>query len=170
MRNYLIKKWLFCLCMVLSLSFVKHDVYLSSMEIVVKPPQKDLQITLRVFTDDLELVLQNQFDSSLHLNPDSAALTIDSLAASYLATVIKIKAANRPVILKLLGKEYRDDLTLLYLEGNLDPSINEFQLTHRLFLDALPTQQNVVHCKQGSQRKSFLFDKRLFEKVLQLNP
>ena len=165
-----IKNYLLCLGIGLGLAFTKHDVYLSSMEIVVQPPDRDLQITLRVFTDDLELVLQQQHDLELKLNPDHSASAVDSIAAIYLARVIQLKSRDSLVTLNFLGKEYRDDLTLLYWEGQLDATTTDLQLTHRLFLDALPTQQNVVHFKQAGQRKSYLFDKRVFEKTLVFVP
>ena len=152
------------------LSYLNHEVYISSMEMVIQGPDRDVQITLRVFTDDLEAVLQNRSTPILQLDPDHAAEEVDALVAVYLEEVIQIKSPLEQVALHFLGKEYRDDLTLLYLEGQIKPTTRQITLSHRLFLDALPTQQNVVHIKQSNQRKSFLFDANHFERTLELTP
>ena len=55
-----------------------HKFYVSTTEIELKKESKTLQITAKLFIDDLELLLQ-QTDKSLRLDKDSNVKLIDSL-------------------------------------------------------------------------------------------
>ena len=46
--------------MLLTMGFTLHDVYISSMKMELIHTSGELKLTLKVFTDDLELVLQSQ--------------------------------------------------------------------------------------------------------------
>ena len=59
--------------MLLTMGFTLHDVYISSMKMELIPTSGELQLTLQVFTDDLELVLQSQSGEEIQLNPDRQA-------------------------------------------------------------------------------------------------
>ena len=154
--------------MLLTMGFTLHDVYISSMKMELIPTSGELQLTLQVFTDDLELVLQSQSGEEIQLNPDRQAT--NSLIANYLQSVLKFSAAKTPISLEYLGKEYRDDLTLIYMQAKLADEMSELELTHQLFLSELPTQQNLVHFKSDSYRKSFLFDARMQKSPIRIRP
>ena len=51
------------------------------------------------------------------MNPDRQAT--NSLIAAYLKSVLKFSAAKTPISLEYLGKEHRDDLTLIYMQAKL---------------------------------------------------
>lgn len=151
-------------------SFVRHEVYVSSTELVITEPQREIQLTVRVFTDDLEQVLQTRYEATVLLDPDKNGAVIDSLLANYLQEAIQMQTASGSIALRFLGKEYRDDLSMLYLEGQLETGQETFDLEHRLFLKEIPSQQNIVHLKHNNDRKSFLYDKRQTTRTIQLTP
>ena len=154
--------------MLIAVGFTIHDVYISSMKMELIPATGELQLTLQVFTDDLESVLQSQSGEQIQLNPDRQVR--DSLIASYLHSVLKLSIANTPIFLEYLGKEYRDDLTLLYMQAQRVDELSKMKLTHQLFLSELPTQQNLVHFKNNSYRKSFLFDAQRQKSTIKMRP
>lgn len=139
-------------------SFGSHEVYISSLQMELIPQTAELQLILQVFTDDLEQVLQNRSETSLVLDPDSEA--IDPLIINYIEEVLQLSSGLKPIELHYLGKEYKNDLTLIYLETTLADEVQTLQMNYQLFLEEIPTQQNIVHYKRKHYRKSFLFDQR----------
>ena len=147
-------------------SFGSHDVYISSLQIELIPETDELQLILQVFTDDLESVLQNRAVQSLVLDPDSQ--DIDSLLVNYTKEVLELSSGLHPIRLNYLGKEYKNDLTLIYFDTTLADEVETIQMDYKLFLKEIPTQQNIVHYKRESYRKSYLFDTRSQKIDLQL--
>ena len=58
----------FCF-IVLFTSFDVHEVYISSLQMELKQQSGEIQLTLQLFTDDLETVLQSRIDSRIQLDP-----------------------------------------------------------------------------------------------------
>ena len=48
-----------------------HPYYVSTLEIDYRPDRMALQITMRVFTDDWQLMLNTHYDKTLRLDPDT---------------------------------------------------------------------------------------------------
>lgn len=141
--------------LVVFVSMARHDFYVSNLQMEVKSGGQ-LQLILRVFTDDLEMVLQQRFKNTAPLNSHSKKQ--DSLLMAYLKDVLVLKHENTSITIEFLGKEIDNDITRLFLEGQMSEMHPQLTLHHRLFLDEIPNQQNLVHIRQDSYRKSYLFD------------
>ena len=61
-----------------------HPYYVSTLEIDYRPDRAALQITMRVFTDDWQLMLNTHYDKTLRLDPDSDTEQVVTHSADYL--------------------------------------------------------------------------------------
>ena len=66
----------------LSNSSSLHDYYVSSTEMVFIEDKQQLQVTTRVFIEDLEAYFNAQIEGKIQLQPDLEVAKIDSLAVS----------------------------------------------------------------------------------------
>ena len=153
--------------LVFFVSMSRHDFYVSNLQMEVKSDGQ-LQLILRVFTDDLEMVLQQRFKDMAPLNSHSKEQ--DSLLMTYLEDVLVLEHENAVIPLEFLGKEIDNDITRLFLEGQMSEIHPQLTLHHRLFLEEIPNQQNLVHIRQDSYRKSYLFDASHALKTINLAP
>ena len=55
-----------------------------------------------------------------------------------------------------LGKVYKSDVLVAYMELKLDTIASPLSIENTIFFDYLPDQKNIVHLKFASKRKSFL--------------
>ncbi len=137
---------------------VAHKFYVSVTNINYSEKDDALQITSRVFIDDLEKVLEVRYGLKADLATDNESELADEYLEKYLRQkfVIEINGENRPF--DFIGRKYDNDLLIYYLEVkkiNL-PSVTSIQIENEMLTDLYDEQQNVVHFKINGKKKSFV--------------
>lgn len=132
-----------------------HKFYLSTTEIEYKKELKTFQIMTQLFIDDLELLLQQQ-EKSLRLFPDSNTKNSDSLIKFHLKKEFQLIINGEPQKISYLGKEYKNDIVVCYLELFLDKTPSTIEIKNNMFFDLFDSQQNIIHYRNKASRKSFL--------------
>ncbi len=98
------------------LFFSLHPLYVSVTDLVFDRDEQSIQITKKIFFDDLELALRtenkNQTFDILQSNQD----LINSYIETYLKKNMFIKVNNKDVKINYLGHEYTNGLIHCYLE------------------------------------------------------
>ena len=141
---------------IFSLNNEKHDYYVSVTEVKYAKEQQSLQIISQIFINDFEKLLQERYDESIKLEPDSDSKLIEKYMQRYIADKLQFKVNGSSVNFKFIGKEYKDDITYCYLEIENIPEIKSIEVTNKILFDILPDQQNIVRLKLLNKNKSFL--------------
>ena len=147
-----------------SLAFALHKFYVSTTSIKFIPQDRSLQITAQMFADDFETTLRKQA-KGIQLNPDNFSGLADSLTKKYFQKNLVFKNRDSVLEFDYLGKIYRNDLLVAYLEIVLDSTIKELQIKNTLLFDFSEDQKNILHFRNAGKRKSFLSvpSKNIFE-------
>jgi hypothetical protein len=132
-----------------------HPVHMSVTEINYSEKDKALQITSRIFIDDLELSIRRDLkDEDLDLLKPGNGKTTDQLISAYLAKHLKVKVDGKPVVQKYLGSEVEDVAIICYIEipnikklKTIEPMNDVIQETHA-------DQSNLVHVTYKEKLKS----------------
>jgi len=142
-----------------------HNFYVSTTSIRFVPDEKSLQITTQVFLDDFESVLQQNGHEKTKLIPEVSQEEIDILVEDYLRKNIIFKAQEKTIDFEFLGKVYKSDVLIAYMELKMDSIQSSLSINNTIFFDYLPDQKNIIHFKFASKRKSFLAvsSKSIFE-------
>ena len=133
-----------------------HPYYVSTLEIDYRPDRAALQITMRVFTDDWQLMLNTHYDKSLRLDPDTNEEQMLIHSTDYLLQYLELNLNDTYVNPSVLGREYHDDQLVLYLEVMGVVELQTLAVSNRILFAELEGQQNIVRIKTPSKRKSFL--------------
>ena len=133
-----------------------HNFYVSTTSIRFVPDEKSLQITTQVFLDDFESVLQQNGHEKTKLIPEVSQQEIDILVEDYLRKNITFKAQEKTIDFEFLGKVYKNDVLIAYMELKMDSIQSSLSIKNTIFFDYLPDQKNIIHFKFASKRKSFL--------------
>lgn len=133
-----------------------HPYYVSSLEIDYRPDRAALQITMRVFTDDWQLILNTHYDKSLRLDPDTDTEQVVIYSTEYLQQHLELNLNGIDVTPSVLGREYQNDQLVLYLEVAGVTEIQALVVSNRILFAELEGQQNIVRIKTPTKRKSFL--------------
>ena len=133
-----------------------HPYYVSTLEIDYRPDRMALQITMRVFTDDWQLMLNTHYDKTLRLDPDTDTEKVLTHSSDYFQQHLELNLNGTDVTPSFLGKEYQDDQLLLYLEIAGVAELQTLAVSNRILFAELEGQQNIVRIKTPTKRKSFL--------------
>jgi hypothetical protein len=133
-----------------------HKYYVSVTQINYIKEKQSVQITSRLFIDDFENVLKQNFDEDIVLVDETNPEMIDDYMARYLKTNIKLIINGKAVTFNFIGKEYEGDIVKCYLEIENVKSIESFQVTNRVLFDLEKNQQNIVKTKINSKNKSVI--------------
>ncbi len=138
---------------------VAHPFYVSVCQIDYNSDTNSLEITLKLFTDDLESVLAKNDAEELHLGSEKEAESADSLISAYIAEKLTIAVEGKQQSWEYLGKETDIEVTWCYLEISDVPAFRKLEIDSRIFLAKFETQQNIIHVNTGTEKKSLLLQR-----------
>lgn len=145
--------------------FFAHDIHITKSQINFSPEDQSFQVSMHVFLDDFEKVIQDEtgFSETMHLGTEKEVASGDSLIAAYLQNHFILVANNDTLQLSYLGKENSDDLLAVWCYFEFPVStenIDDFSLTNNVLMELYDDQQNIISLKGPDKRKNyFLFKK-----------
>ena len=131
-------------------TLITHDFHVSRAVLDYQPQENTFQVSLHVFTDDLELALQQRGHDSLRLNTKWEHPKADSLIALYIQSVLQLQTKNGEVAgFRFLGKESSDDYMATWVYFYLDPPTpkGKYTLYNSLLTEVYDDQQNIINVK-----------------------
>jgi len=137
---------------------VAHKFYVSVTNIQHSEAEETLQITTRIFIDDLEAVLLERYGVTTSLATDAEVDDANAYIEKYLNRKMVFKVNGEHMPYTFLGKEYETDIVVCYLELQLGPlsKVSSLEIQNDVLTDMFEEQQNVVHFRIADKRKSFV--------------
>ncbi len=163
----LVNKWLMSLlitCMIFSENETPvpigkvHPIHLSVTEINHNAADKTLEISCKIFTDDFEKVLAQNYKARVDLTnpPDKAAM--EKLVNDYVQKHLSVRADGKPVVFTALGFEKDQDVVYAYFQVDNVGAVKNIGLTNTLMYDLFDDQISLMHITVGGKRKSGKLD------------
>lgn len=147
-------------------SFNVHKFYMAIYQINFAPEKKMLQITSRIFIDDLNKTLEKKHNRKFFLGTEKETADDLVLMKKYLAENFAIKVNGQPKIIKFLSKELDGDVLVCYLKIIDISKINSLEIFNSVLIDCFAEQQNIIHVTVFGIKKSFLFTETSTKQVL----
>ncbi len=152
------KKALLILVLPLLAFATVHKFYISVTNITYSEKDDALQITNRVFIDDMNTVLKERYDIDAALGSDEESALGQEYLEKYIRSKFSITRNDETIDYTLLGTKYDADVIILYVEvPNIDlPSVMSIGIENEILTDLFDEQQNVVHFNIAGKKKSFV--------------
>jgi len=132
-----------------------HPIHISVTEINYSEKDKALQITSRLFIDDLELSIRSQRkEAELDILEPKNGLTTQQLVVNYLTEHIKIKLDGKWCKLMFLAVEREDISLVAYIEIEGIKKIKTLEVFNDAIMATHEDQSNLVHVTFKSPVKS----------------
>lgn len=136
-------------------SYFFHPLHVSVTEIKFDGKDKELEITARIFLDDLEeAIRQERKQASLDITNPGAGLTTDALVSTYLTKRLTAKVDGKPVVIKYLGHEIEGDAIVVYAYAPNVKKIKSIEVHHSTITEVYEDQSNLVHITLGDKTRS----------------
>lgn len=137
-------------------SFSFHKFYVSVTQIDENKKKGRIEITTRIFIDDLEKALDKKNNKKLFLATSKELPEAKVLTQNYLTDKIKVAINGKMQKLVFLGSEYDNDVLICYLKVDNAEKITTFEFFNTILTEIYPEQQNLVHTNINKEKQSFL--------------
>jgi hypothetical protein len=142
-----------------------HDIHLSNTLIHYKSDESAIQLTVKIFADDLEMAIKSQYGKEIKLFSGTELHETDSLLHLY------INVAGNSLGNVFVGKELSEDLSSVwcYLEYTNVKDLQSFTNKNSILTEFFDDQRNMVMVKKDNVRKAhYTFNKGDAQKVFEL--
>lgn len=129
---------------------------MSVTEIEYNHKAQSLQIISRVFIDDLEKLLQKRYDASILLTEKNDSEKLTGHLKKYIGQKMEIQIDGKAYKLNYIGKEYENDMALIYVEIPNVPEFKNIRIKNAILTDMFSEQKNLVHVQYKGETKSLI--------------
>jgi len=147
-------------------SFGVHKFYMGIFQINYASEKKMLQVTSRIFVDDLNKTLEKKYSKKFFLGTDKETPESVELFKKYLLEKFVLKVNGQYKTMNFLSKEMDGDVLICYLNLKDISKISSLEIYNSVLIDGFPEQQNIVHVTAFGTKKSFLFTETSIKQVL----
>lgn len=132
----------------------KHPLHVSTTEINFNAKEKSLEVTCRIFTDDFENVLAQQFKAKTDLSKPAMRKAMDELIKKYMNLHLQYILNGKAVKASYIGFEKDNEATNVYLEIDNVSALNTLTVNNSILYDLFDDQMSILHVEKGGIRKS----------------
>ncbi len=131
-----------------------HPLHVSLTELNYNAPELTLEISHRIFRDDLELALRAQCQCPIDVQADRPSPNLDSLAARYIQSRMRLRADAAVLRPRYLGHELDGEVIWLHLEASELKPFGRLEIMQDILFEMYDDQSGVVNFTCGGQLRS----------------
>lgn len=135
-----------------------HPFFLSMTDINYNGKAKELEISVRIFTDDLEGTLKKNYAGKIDILHPANVVEMNKIVNDYLQKHLQIQVNNVPAQLHFIGYEQQEESIWSYFEVTNISGVKKLEITNSLLHDYSDNQVNMIHAKVGDDEKSDKLD------------
>lgn len=143
-----------------------HKFYVSIYQINYVPQKKMIQITSRIFIDDMNDALEKKYHKKTFVGTDRETEDDVVLMKKYLAEkfVLKLNGSAKPM--NFLSKEVEANVIVSYFSIKEVSKINSLSIENSALLEVNEEQQNIIQANISGEKESLLLTSDNFRGVL----
>ncbi len=138
----------------LIISSLFHPIHISLCEINYNAATRQIEITHKIFIDDLQDALERHYKVRTYLATSKEHPDAEKFIEQYLQMQFQCKINGQPMRWRYLGREYEVDACWIYLEAEQALPVQSVEVRNAVLLELFDDQVNFVHIKTSSNRKS----------------
>jgi len=133
-----------------------HKYYVAVFQMEHKPEKKTIQITGRIFIDDLEKTLNAKYGKTFYLATTKELPETTNTVKQYLLDKITVRVNGKSAPVTFLAKEVDDDILVCYLTVPAPKKVTSIEVRNTVLQEMFREQQNMINTKVSNERKSLL--------------
>jgi hypothetical protein len=163
-------KLVYCLLavlFVLSSAFTFHKFYVGVFQVNYAAEKKMLQITSRIFIDDLNNAMEKKYHKKTFVGTSKETQADIDLLKKYLSENFLIKVNGQSKAITFLSKEVEaDDVLVCYSRIKNVEKFKTLEISNTILVDWNAEQQNITHISAFDAKRSVLFTESSRKEVL----
>lgn len=138
----------------ISNSGIRHPFYISVTEINHNAKDRTLEISCKVFAEDLEQDLEKNYKTTLDISKESEKASFDRLIPDYINHHLGITVDGRAAKLNYVGFEKEKESVYCYFEIPNIASLKKIDISNTILYDFAESQINIMHVTVNGKRQS----------------
>jgi len=135
-----------------------HPFYISITEINHNAKDKTLEISCKMFAEDLEETLDKNYKTEVDLSLAKDKAALDKFIPDYINRHFSLAVDGKPVKLNYVGYEKDKESAYCYFQINDVPMLKRLDVNNSLLYDFKEDQINIVHVVVNGKRQSTKLD------------
>ncbi len=170
MKLFIVSKYfkLFALVLLfLSLSSMGiHKYYMGIFQVDYVPQKKRIQVTSRIFVDDLNAALEKKFHVKSNLGSEQETPQDEQNLKKYLSEkfLIKVNGALKPMT--YLSKELEANVLICYLRIPEITKITKIEIENSMLMEWNSEQQNIMQTNINGVKQTIMLNSDDYKRML----
>lgn len=133
-----------------------HKFYVAIHQINYVPQKKMVQITSRIFLDDLNDALENKFHKKTFIGTEKESPEDEVMLKKYLAEKFTLKVNGQVKPMNFLSKELENNVLICYLNIKEVSKINSLEVQNSIITEVYSEQQNIIQSNINGVKENLL--------------
>jgi hypothetical protein len=138
-------------------SFNVHKFYVALYQVNYAPEKKMLQITTRIFVDDLNSAVGKKYSKKINLGSEIESAADVNYLKKYFSEKFYIKVNGQTKPVNFLSKEMEGDVLICYFSMKEIQKINSLEIYNAVITEGNSEQQNIMHFNVAGVKNTLLF-------------
>ncbi len=155
------KIWFLCLfLLLLPLGLWAHPLHVSLCQVDFNPKEKTLQISVKIFADDLLNALKRQKVQDLFLGEENEDPKSDEYIFNYLKSNLAFIVNGNKSDYRYIGKEMEDDAVWCFVQINNITDLKKIEVNNRVLTEVFNDQNNIVEVNRNGKILNLLLNRK----------
>ena len=137
---------------------ILHPFFVSMTDVNYNGKEKNLEISVRIFTDDFESILSTNYKTRVDLQKPAVQAEMAKLVNDYIQKHLHFQVDGKNVTTSYVGFEQQGESTWTYFQVENIPSVKKIAVFNSLLHDYKKEQINMLHLKANGKEQSYKLD------------
>jgi hypothetical protein len=135
-----------------------HPFFVSVIDMKHNVKDKTIEISAKVFVDDLEAVLKKNYHTTFDLSTATSKPETNAIVAKYLQSKLQLTVNDKLQTIKYIGYEIQKESVWIYAEVDNVTSLKKLNINCNLLYDYQDKQMNIFNVKANGSEKNYKLD------------
>lgn len=135
-----------------------HPFFVSMTDINYNNKTKELEISIRIFTDDFENTLRKYHTTKIDILHPANQEEMNSFVNDYIQKHLQLKVNGQPVQLNFVGYEQQSESIWSYFEVKNINSVQKIEIVNSLLHDYTSNQVNMLKVRANNKEFNYKLD------------
>jgi hypothetical protein len=147
-------------------SMSAHRFYVAIYQIDFVPQKKRVEITTRIFMDDLNDAVTKAYKKSTNIGTEKETPEDVALLKKYLTQNFKVYINGKPKAYNYLSSEVESNVVICYLSIKDIAKISSLEVENSILIDVHSEQQNIIQFNNNGKKQNLLLSSSITKGML----
>ena len=147
-------------------SMTVHRFYVAIYQIDFVPQKKRLEITTRIFMDDLNDAVTKAYKKNTNIGTEKETSEDIVLLKKYLTENFKLTVNGKPKAFTYLSREVESNVVICYLSIKEIGKVSSLQVDNSILIDVFSEQQNIIQFNNNGKKQNLLLSSAITKGML----